>query len=424
MDHLKIQEFWDLRRRYLFVYGLVVAADWLQGSHVYALYESYGISSRDIALLFVMGFGSSLLLGTVVASFGDKLGRRNVCIAYGVIYGLSCLTKHSPNLWILMGGRLLAGIATSIMCTSFEAWLVCECNKKGLSIAQLGDILSGATKLNGIIAILSGVVAQFAVNTSGKLVSPFDVAAGILTVTSILVYYLWTENYGDQNAPHLQPFASGVKTLLADTNVLLVGLIQSLFEGSMYIFVLLWTPALEVKSKDHIEKAGEPKNILLPHGYIFSAFMIAVALGSFLFSCLSRRLSLERILMGLLIISTLTFVPALAIPEDAWAVFAGFVIFEFCVGVFWPCMGALRGRYVPEDCRSTLMNYFRIPVNLVVVVVLVQDASLWINFLCCLIFLAACAVLPTRFKPIKVSNIDEEMDAGNDVSLLSAKEPL
>lgn len=48
------------------------AGDWLQGPYVYALYQSYGMTSHDIEILFVAGFGSSLLFGTVVGSVADK----------------------------------------------------------------------------------------------------------------------------------------------------------------------------------------------------------------------------------------------------------------------------------------------------------------------------------------------------------------
>lgn len=51
----------------------IVGADWLQGPHVYALFSSYGMTSKQINQLFVVGFGSSLAFGTVVGSFADKL---------------------------------------------------------------------------------------------------------------------------------------------------------------------------------------------------------------------------------------------------------------------------------------------------------------------------------------------------------------
>ena len=46
--------------------------DWLQGPYVYALYEYYGFTVKDIGRLFIAGFGSSMVFGTIVGSLADK----------------------------------------------------------------------------------------------------------------------------------------------------------------------------------------------------------------------------------------------------------------------------------------------------------------------------------------------------------------
>ena len=47
-----------------------------------------------------------------------------------------------------------------------------------------------------------------------------------------------------------------------------------------------------------------------------------------------------------------------------------FVVFECCVGLYFPTIGSIRGRYVPDNVRATIMNIFRIPLNVIVVIVL------------------------------------------------------
>jgi predicted MFS family arabinose efflux permease len=54
-------------------------------------------------------------------------------MAYVITYSLSCCTKHSPNFWVLMFGRVLGGIATSLLYSAFESWLVAEHFKHGFS---------------------------------------------------------------------------------------------------------------------------------------------------------------------------------------------------------------------------------------------------------------------------------------------------
>lgn len=48
----------------------------------------------------------------------------------------------------------------------------------------------------------------------------------------------------------------------------------------------------------------------------------------------------------------------------------GFCTFEACVGIFWPSIMKMRSQYIPEEARSTIMNFFRIPLNIFVCLVL------------------------------------------------------
>lgn len=65
-------EFDNLRSKYLVVYLLMMSADWVQGPYVYKLYDFYGFSMKDIADLFIVGFGSSMIAGTFIGALADK----------------------------------------------------------------------------------------------------------------------------------------------------------------------------------------------------------------------------------------------------------------------------------------------------------------------------------------------------------------
>ena len=51
-----------------------------------------------------------------------------------------------------------------------------------------------------------------------------------------------------------------------DPKIIYLGVIQSFFEGAMYIFVFMWTPALEATSPWTEQ--------LISHGWIFACFMV------------------------------------------------------------------------------------------------------------------------------------------------------
>ncbi|XP_052780126.1 molybdate-anion transporter-like [Mya arenaria] len=391
--------FQQFQRTYLVVYMLAMAGDWLQGPHVYALYDSYGMSSHQIEILFVAGFGSSMIVGTVVGSFADKYGRRNNCILYGILYGSACITKHFNNFWILMLGRLLGGTATSILYSAFESWLVFEHNKRGFDSDLLGNIFSHAILGNSLVAIASGMVAQFFADGFG-FVAPFDLSLTVLIVMCGIIIYTWPENYGNQSVNVAQSMKNAAQAIKSDHKVLCLGLIQSLFEGSMYVFVLEWTPALTPNDPSSVAQRkllgadddADGHRGQIPHGHIFAGFMVSIMIGSSLFKLLSKFTSVESFMRPVLFVAAMTLATPILFPGNQLVIFMAFIVFEMCVGVFWPSMSTMRGKYVPEETRATVMNFFRIPLNMIVVMILLQNLSMAVIFTCCVLFLFLATV--------------------------------
>lgn len=376
----------SFQRAYLVVYLLAMAGDWLQGPHVYALYQSYGMTSDQIDILFVAGFGSSMVVGTIVGSVADRYGRRANCILYGILYGSACITKHFGNFWILMIGRVLGGTATSILYSAFESWLVFEHHQRGFDSHLLGNIFSLGVLGNSVVAILAGLVAQRFADSFG-FVAPFDLSLVVLLLMVGVIIASWTENYGDRSSNLQTSFSAALKAIRDDPKVLCLGLIQSLFEGAMYCFVLEWTPSLSITHT--VDAAGEvnEQHQDIPHGHIFAGFMVALMIGSSLFKILSEYTSVESFMRLVLFVASLSLLTPIIYRGNQLYIFLGFLVFETCVGIFWPSMGTMRGKYVAEETRATTMNIFRIPLNMIVVVILLQHMSRDTIFECCTFFL-------------------------------------
>ncbi|KAL1822309.1 hypothetical protein DCAR_0310137 [Daucus carota subsp. sativus] len=404
------QPFNSFKNNYLVVYSLMMAGDWLQGPYVYYLYTTYGYGKGDIGQLFIAGFGSSMLFGTIVGSLADKQGRKRACVTYCITYILSCFTKHSPHYKVLMLGRILGGIATSLLFSSFESWLVAEHNKRNFDQQWLSLTFSKAIFLgNGLVAIISGLFGNMLVDTlSLGPVAPFDAAACFLAIGMAIIMSSWTENYGDpsESKDLLTQFKGAAVAIASDEKIALLGAIQSLFEGSMYTFVFLWTPALS------------PNDEEIPHGFIFATFMLASMLGSSFASRLMARSSLkvEGYMQIVFVVSaaslTLPILTSFLVPppeeKGGGISFAGclqllgFCTFEACVGIFWPSIMKMRSQYIPEEARSTIMNFFRIPLNIFVCIVLynVNAFPITVMFGMCSIFLFVASILQRRLSVI------------------------
>ncbi|CAN0840854.1 Molybdate-anion transporter, partial [Linum grandiflorum] len=396
----------SFKNNYLVVYSLMMAGDWLQGPYVYYLYSQYGYGKGDIGQLFIAGFGSSMLFGTIVGSLADKQGRKRASITYCITYILSCITKHSPQYKVLMLGRVLGGIATSLLFSAFESWLVAEHFKRGFDQQWLSVTFSKAIFLgNGLVAIVAGLFGNVLVDTLALgPVAPFDAAACFLAIGMAIIISTWPENYGDpsENKDLLTQFKGAAVAIASDEKIALLGAIQSLFEGSMYTFVFLWTPALSPSGEE------------IPHGFIFATFMLASMLGSSVASRLLARQSpkVESYMQIVFLVSA----AALMLPVVTSFVVApsgvkggpisfsgciqliGFCAFESCVGIFWPSIMKMRSQFIPEEARSTIMNFFRIPLNIFVCVVLynVDAFPIIVMFGMCSIFLFVASLLQRR----------------------------
>ena len=98
-----------------------------------------------------------------------------------------------------------------------------------------------------------------------------------------------------------------------------------------------------------------------------------------------------RFVIGFALVSLA--VPVL-FPGSFWLVFAAFCCFELCCGVYFPCQGILRSRYIAEDTRTGVMNLFRVPLNAIVVLVLTRAKDLGnqsVFAICAVALLAAAA---------------------------------
>ena len=387
-------DFKRFQRVYLVVYLCAVLSDWLQGPYVYALYDHYKFTKHQIGILFIVGFGSSMLFGTFAGSMADRYGRRLSCLLYCALYIISCLTKHSPDFNWLLFGRLTGGIATSILFSSFEAWLVGEHNKHFYPAEWLNQTFALATLGNGVMAILAGQLGAVVRDYFDSLVAPFDLAIIFLTIAAAVIVFTWSENKGDtlsltpDRGDNRPKFQVAMDTFKRDPKVLILGLIQSSFEGSMYIFVFMWTPKLEPFFPD------------LPHGQVFGCFMACMMIGSSCVRYLMAARSPPALYMrDVFAVAALSLAVPSLLVANGYVTLTSFCVFEAICGIYWPSMGIIKSKYVPEEVRATMYNIFRIPLNLIVVVVLYNLGSISDDaiFATCAFLLAVAAVLQHVF---------------------------
>jgi len=168
-----------------------------------------------------------------------------------------------------------------------------------------------------------------------------------------------------------------------DPILLVLGLTQTIFEGSMYLFVFIWVPTLQ-------ESSLYPSS--LPLGYIFSAFMVSMMLGSLIYTFVTAHwfrpiptsalqmhtrsssvsspslqgnptLTLHAQLSALVCAAAaVTFAACVSVgkgkgEQGEHLKFWAFCLFEACVGMYYPVQGMLRGSLIANEHRATVSAF-------------------------------------------------------------------
>ena len=293
--------FQRLRTRYNVVYAFGTFGDWIQGAYLYALYREHGFDMADIGYIFVLGYFASATLGTWVASLGDVHGHRRLVILYGVSYGVACLTMRYRNIYILLISRVLSGVSYSLLFSSFESWAIAETDRVGIHRKYLVQLFATATFFNAATAVVAGVVGNFVIAVAGvdgwpdvgtnggngdahgsrhaqnharpnRYTPAFDVGACSLFMCALGARVLWSPSESArspveggvvaQNSETNKSLVDGEKTdspknanqrgvrraaamVWRDPGLRNLGVMNSLYEAALHVFVFVWTPALE-----------------------------------------------------------------------------------------------------------------------------------------------------------------------------------
>ena len=233
------------------------------GPYLFKVYREYHLHSHDIAVLYITQYASDMVFGTLIGALGDKWGRRRNCILYGMLYSAAQLSLHSSNYSVLLGGRVLAGLSTSILYSAFESWMVQQHRDSAYPTEWRSRTFELMTIGNSVLAIVAGVLAFALTEMSQSYLAPFDVSLLFLAFSTIMVLTNWDENYGRGGGGGSGGIVSGVQqacsVFFSNSKVALLGVIQSCFEAPTLILLYIWTPALEdaITAKRSAMKMGK-----------------------------------------------------------------------------------------------------------------------------------------------------------------------
>lgn len=376
----------SLRFKFLPLFYVLRLSDWLQGPYFYSVYATKTLTDGTpfplglISKLFLTGFASTAVFGPWLGRVADTRGRKKATLLFTLLYTMGALSTRSPVLLYLFLGRVLSGLGTSLLFSAPESWLVSESQSipdpDGRGGKELSKTFGLAYAGDSVVAIAAGQLASVAARTRGET-GPFELSAAFLVLGAAGVATMWNENkaasqsnekraVGEAEKP-ASSIRDGLKMVMSDPKIFLTGLIQAAFEGAMYTFVINWPPSLSLAVTNFFGPGAAT-----PYGSVFSCFMACCLVGSTLFQRIVK-FGVENVGCGMLVtaaasMTVAAFSSALPFSQLKTLVLA-FFMFEACVGVYFPFIGTLRSKTVPDSHRSVIMNLFGIPLNALVVAV-------------------------------------------------------
>ena len=378
------------QRYYLPVFWLLRTSFWMSGPFFFPVYASKTDSFATVGHIFHTGFAAAAILlpataSLVSAGFTDE---KSGTMAAALLYGVGALSTQYSSLPILFAGRALGSIGTGLLNVMPEAWLSSEMQKSGADPygRWLSDTFATAFAFDSLVAIGAGRLASWSAESLGVgPMGPFRVSPMFLLVAIGIVGILWTDtDVPSKNDDKVGNKDNGLslkkafQVILSDRKIVMVGLVQCLFEASMYIFVLNQAPAIRSAAADYFAGA-DAAAFAIPSGIVFGCFMAACLIGSNLYGYMTRLgMRPERLMTVVLAVASASLV------GTSYLVFTGgslselsatFFIFEVMVGIYYPSISWLRSKYLPVAERSIIMTTIAVPFNALVLLISLSSSK-------------------------------------------------
>ncbi|KAI1308114.1 hypothetical protein F5Y03DRAFT_405319 [Xylaria venustula] len=377
------------QRTFLRVYLLVIGSEWLQNPFMYSLFRTEKtLDEATVATLYSSTYLAAAVSALFTGYLTDRFGRRAACLAFCAIHSLAAVSVCFDELPILILGRVLGGIALTLLWTAFESWLVAEYNERGLaqSSLSLSALFGSMTTSKCITAIFAGVLGHCVVLALGSKIHPFILGVALDLCAAVLIIRTWKENYGissitdaDDKAVEAQEPLPSKKMIesLWDLRVWAMSFVTCCFDGTIFLFMFFWPETLQ----DAHDREHPDQKDTIPHGVIFASFMAIMVLGALSFNLavsdpssgqqgLTRyALTPTQLLKAALLCSAACFVAAAFVRAEA-GLFTSFLLLEVCNGVYVPTVAYHRGAIVTDESRARIYSLMNIPLFVFVIIAL------------------------------------------------------
>lgn len=389
----------NLRMKFLIAVTIIKSGFWVKAPYYYALYSRlHGFTREEIAYLLLVENISSIISGPLIGSLSDSYGKKKFSAAYCFLIIINIclrLTGEKSLAWI---AQIIAGFGSILIEISFESWLnfqastLFDDNKEGKRQKNsfLREVFTKQIYIDSLTAIFFTGVATLLYDSYG-ISAPFYLCIALFLISGLYIVIVWEENNinfhkkkkkssnrndikedDNESKSFFQKIAYSWTILKNDKPLFLIGVIESTYKISTGLWIYIWTPLLE-------ETTSKIVNV----GVIYACFMFAKLIGCEFYQGLKKILKSNTFLITLFLTITGAISFYLEYHFNKFNIrLISLIYFDGTLGAFQPLMSSLKSLMIPEGQRSTIMTFFRLPINIVNVFTLFFSTYLTISQIC------------------------------------------
>ena len=356
----------SLKSRYLVAFVLTRSAMWAKAPYLYTLFMTvHKFSMAEIGILYLVDAVAALIFGPITGQLADKYGRKLFCHCYNISIIINLLLRMQGSRFLAYLAQIVTGFGAGLICTTFEAWVVSESEKEFEGYKKEAErfrkrLFKNSNVLDAAVSIITSGICAVIYSFMG-IYAPFWISIALSALAFIVIQILWGENCPlakskENTSEQLKEAFNELKKV----NVLCIGLIEGIAMAILNIYLFSWTPIL---------KQSTPGGMNV--GFIYTTMVLTMIVGTKSYEVLIVYCNFDyymSITGCLFIQGSLLFLTYYVNSFLARMIFLA--LFNGMTGFYNPLNSIVKSNILVDKYRALLMNLFRIPLNVYVIVVL------------------------------------------------------
>ena len=353
-----------LKTDYLLAYLLARAAMWAKAPYIYTLFMSvHKFSFLEIGRLYLVDAVSALIFGPITGQLADKYGRKKFCRYYNYSVLLNIILRLLGDRLTAYLAQIVTGFGSGLINTTFEAWVVSESDREFMGYCKEAErfrrkLFVKANLYDEIISILILIICAVVYSYLG-IYAPFVISFTFSLLSLLVIAKNWKENALSKSETIMAQMKGALREFKKG-EVLGIGLIEGIVMACLNMFLFSWTPILKQSTSGGMNP-----------GFIFTSMVLTMIVGTKICKLLIVYLYCDYFISitGCLFLQGIFLI--LTYYKDSFLERLIFLCaFDGLIGFYNPVNSVLKSKILVEKYRALLMNLFRVPLNIYVIIVL------------------------------------------------------